>query len=270
MKIAVIQKEISPHDPAGNLFGTLRMLESVAEQEIDLFVLSELFTTGVIDPGMEKDDFSEMVSGPTISALREFCLENGVHLLAGSIPVKNSKKKVTNTSYLIDPDGEIILEYSKVHLFDGLGEKEVFVSGDKWAACDINGIGIGVLICYDVRFPAPVRRLAQSGCEIILVPALWPEERINHWETLLRARAIENQVWMVGANGLANHNGTFFPGHSMIVTPSGEALNQPDMRESVIVRTANITQLRNLRSQICYLDDEIEVKKVDFKSKVNE
>lgn len=262
LKVCIIQREIQANDPAGNLFATVDMLNACLSQEVDLFVLTELFTTGIIENDESvRDDLAEDIDGPTITALREFCEENSVHLLAGSIPVKRAGS-VTNTSVLVNHVGDVIAEYSKVHLFSPMGENEVFESGDVLAAAEIHGIGIGLAICYDLRFPLLTRRLAQAGCEVILVPALWPDARINHWEALLRARAIENQVYMVGANGIGNFGGNFFPGHSMIVSPLGESLNSPDMRESAIVRTLNISQLRNLRAQVCYLDDEIDVNEV--------
>ncbi len=270
LTVGLIQREITPHDPAGNLLGTMEMLEKCAEQDVDLHVLTELWATGLIDP----DDppglaLAESVDGPTLDALRDFCRDTGTHLLAGTLALKN-RNGYTNTSLLIDPDGEIILKYSKVHLFPPMGEDAIFMPGDALAAAEVRGVGIGVVICYDLRFPGLVRRLAHAGCEVIIVPALWPEERINHWETLLRARAMENQVFMVGANGLLSQAGIFFPGHSMVVGPNGEALNSPEMRQSVIVRKLDLQLLRRLRSEICYLDDEKDITEVNWKARVNE
>ncbi len=190
-------------------------------------------------------------------------------LLAGTIALK-TKSGLKNTSLLIDTSGQVILEYSKVHMFRPMGEDLVFEPGDRLVAADVNGIGVGVIICYDLRFPALTRRLAKAGCEVILVPALWPELRINHWEALLRARAIENQVYMVGANGLGSQHGLFIPGHSMIVSPNGESLNSAEMRESAIVRKLDIAKLRQIRSEMCFLDDEVEIQDVHWPARVNE
>jgi len=268
--IGLIQREIIPHDPPGNLLAAMKMLETCVAQEVDLFVLTELWSTGMIDPDdASEGGLAESIDGPTVDTLRDFCRTNEVWLLAGTLPIKR-KNKLGNTALMIGPSGEIALEYSKVHLFHPMGENLIFSPGEKLVAAEVEGIGIGVIICYDLRFPGLARRLAQAGCEIILVPAMWPEVRIKHWEILLRARAMENQVYMVGANGLLSQGGTFIPGHSMIVGPSGEALNQPEMRESAIVRKIDVGKLRSLRAEHCYIDEEVEIKDVKWPTRVNE
>ncbi len=270
LTIGLIQREITPDDPAGNLLATLETLKRVAEQEIDLFVLNELWATGLLNPTDQSDmNLAESIDGPTVGALRDFCREYGIHLLAGTIALKN-KNGITNTALLIDPSGDIILKYSKVHLFAPMGEDQIFEPGDELAAAEVKGVGVGVVICYDLRFPGLIRSLARAGCEIILVPSMWPELRINHFEIFLRARAIENQVYMVGANGLCNMHGVFIPGHSMIVGPSGEALNSAEMRESVIVRKLDLKKLRKYRRELCYIDSEVEITDVNWTAKVNE
>jgi len=268
--IGLIQREIIPHDPPGNLLATLTMLETCTSQEVDLFVLTELWSTGMIDPDdASSGGLAESVDGPTVEALRDFCVTHEAWLLAGTLPIKR-KDGLRNTALLIGPSGDIALEYSKVHLFHPMGEDLIFKPGENLVAAEVNGIGVGVIVCYDLRFPGHVRRLAHAGCEVILVPAMWPEVRINQWETLLRARAIENQVYIVGANGLLSQGGNFIPGHSMMVGPGGEALNQPEMRESAIVRKLDLGKLRRLRREHCYLDEEVEIKDVNWGAKVNE
>ena len=270
LTIGLLQREIAVHDPAGNLLGALEMLRNCARQGVDLFVLTELWSTGLLDPTEPSTlELAEEVDGPTVEALREFCQESQTHLLAGTLPIR-SGDGIRNTALLIDPTGAVILETSKIHLFRPMGEDQVFVPGDKLGAAEVNGVGVGVIICYDLRFPGLTRRLAHAGCEVILVPGLWPEERIEHWEVLLRARAIENQVFAVGVNGILSQHGMFFPGHSMIVGPTGEALNSPEMRESAIVRRIDLGQVRRLRGEMCYIDEEREVSDVEWGRSVNE
>jgi predicted amidohydrolase len=257
--VAILQREIIPHDPPGNLLGTLEMLKRVASQNVDLFVLSELWTTGLLstDDG-SAGDLVEGIEGPTVEALRDFCREAEAYLLAGSMALRE-KGRTLNASLLFDPSGDIALKYAKTQLFAPFEEDKVFSPGDSLAMTEILGVKVGTLICYDLRFPSLARRLARAGCEILLVPALWPDERIEHWEILLRARAVENQIFVVGANGVMNQDGIFFPGHSLIVGPDGGALNSPEMRETAIVRRLNLTDLRESRERIFYLDDEREV-----------
>jgi predicted amidohydrolase len=246
------------------------MMEPCVAQGVDLFVLTELWLTGLVDVTDESSKgLAESIDGPTVNTLRDFCRTSQVWLLAGTMALK-SKAGLNNTSLLINPSGDIVLEYSKIHLFRPMGEDLTYEPGDRLVAAEVNGAGIGVLVCYDLRFPNLARSLAKAGCEVILVPALWPETRINHWETLLRARAIENQVYMVGANGLTSQHGYFIPGHSMIVSPTGESMNSAEMRESAIVRKLDIGRLRQHRSEICYLDDEVEISEVHWPSRVND
>lgn len=269
LTIGLIQREITPHDPAGNLLATLEMLTKCAEQEVDLLVLTELWATGMIDPTDPSSlELAENVEGPTVDALRDFCRESGAYLLAGTLAVRE-RDRLTNTSLLIDPSGEIILKYSKIHLYRPMGEDAVYRPGERLCAAEVHGVGVGVIICYDLRFPWPTRRLALAGCEVVLVPAMWPEARIKHWEVLLRARAMENQVFMVGANGLLNQQGIFVPGHSMIVGPNGEALNSAEMRETAVVRKLDLRQLRKLRADLCFLDEEREPTDVEWSARVN-
>jgi len=266
----LIQREIVPHDPAGNLFSTLETMQRLVEQEVDLICLSELWLTGMINPtDAESSNVVSTIDGPTVDALRDFCRTAGIYLSAGTIALKE-KDGLKNSALIIDPSGEIALKYDKVHLFAPMGEDRVYEPGDSLEAVDINGVGVGVIVCYDLRFPSMSRTLARAGVEVILVPAMWPDARIYPWETLLRARAMENQVYVVGINGLCNQNGVYIPGHSMFVGPHGDALNQPEMRESVIVRKLDISKLRKLRSEICYLDEEVEISDVNWHAKVNE
>jgi omega-amidase len=262
--IGLLQREILPLDPPANLLAALDMLHSCAKQDIDLFVMTEMWSTGILNPDDPSAlDFVEEIEGPTVEALREFCRESKSYLLAGSLPLRE-QGALKNTSLLINPDGRIIIKYSKTQLFAPMGEDKVFTPGNSLAAVDINGVGVGVLICYDVRFPGLARRLAKAGCEVIIVPALWPESRIDHWEILIRARAIENQIYVAGANGVLNQGSKFYPGHSLIVNPAGELLNSPEMREAAIVRKLDINHLRQLRREICYIDDEREVPELDW------
>jgi omega-amidase len=259
LTVAIIQREIEPHDPAGNLLGTLELLGRAAKQDVDLFVLNELWPTGLLDPDAQYSlDLAEQPDGPTVEAIKGFARETETFILAGTIAL-SKKGKLRNCALLIDPSGKVILDYAKTHLFKPMAEDRVFVPGDKLGMADVKGVKLGVLVCYEMRFPSLARNLAKAGCEIIVVPALWPQERIEQWETLVKARAIENQVFVVGANGIMNQGETFFPGHSIIAGPNGEVLNAPEMREAVIVRKLKLNQVREARHQICYINEEREI-----------
>ncbi|MBR0328062.1 MAG: carbon-nitrogen family hydrolase, partial [Selenomonadaceae bacterium] len=150
-----------------------------------------------------------------------------VNIIAGSIAVAR-KSKIYNTCYVFDRTGANIATYEKTHLFSPAGENADFTPGSSLATFSIDGIKCGIIICYDLRFPELVRQLALQDISILFVAAAWPVERIQHWDTLLRARAIENQFFVVAANGISSHLGDamHLGGGSAIYDPWGSLLAQ--------------------------------------------
>lgn len=194
-------------------------IERIVRDKIDVIVLPELWSCGfnyrILDEavGMTPDILA------TVSSLAQ---EHNVTII-GSLPEKKIKN-IYNTAFVTDPNGKIISKYQKIHLFPPLKEDKHFAPGRVASVFTINGVTFGTAICFDIRFPELIRKLADQGMEVLVVCAQWPKIRYHQWITLLKARAIENQIFVVAVNRCGTQCGTEFLGHSVIVNPYGEAV----------------------------------------------
>ncbi len=190
--------------------------------------------------------------------LAELAKRYNVFLVAGSIPVlANADDKFTNSCFVFSPKGIELGDYDKLHLFDVTvqdGEKNYCESryakaGDHVSVVDVGGINLGLSICYDLRFPELFRQLCQQGAKIITVPSAFTRVTgAAHWQTLLQARAIENQVYIIAAAQEGVHlNGRETWGHSMIINPWGEILAQHDTGKGIICADYQEQELLNTR-----------------------
>ena len=163
-------------------------------------------------------------------------------------------EKVFNTVHLID-NGRLAGVYRKLHLFSLLGEDKAFDGGDSWLLAETSIGTVGVMICYDLRFPELSRRLAVEGAQVVCVPAQWPKPRQEHWRTLLRARAIENQLFVVACNACGPIGKLDFFGMSMIIDPKGEVLAEGGEADCVITAPLDMQVMTDWRAQIpCFND----------------
>ncbi len=216
---AAIQFNVTQGDIDANLGYVREALARVAAQGAKLVVLPEMWATG----------FAYKVLGElaqrTESVVAELCELSARYklVIVGSQPEPAGDGRVFNTVHVID-NGTVVGTYRKLHLFSLLGEDKAFKGGDAWCLADTSIGKVGVIICYDLRFPELSRRLALEGAQVICVPAQWPKPRQEHWRTLLRARAIENQLYVVSCNACGVIGKLDFFGMSMVIDPKGEVL----------------------------------------------
>ncbi|HIJ68396.1 MAG TPA: carbon-nitrogen family hydrolase [Deltaproteobacteria bacterium] len=177
-------------------------------------------------------------------------------VIAGSLP-EAAGKTIFNTGYLIDSTGKIAGRYRKVHLFSLYNEQRHFGYGTSAQVFSTSIGKIGMMICYDLRFPELARKMALDGAEIICVSALWPLVRIEHWSLLLRARAIENQLFVVGCNGCGAEEKITWGGASAIISPLGTVLAQAGQDEQSIVRALNPFEMSDFRKTIPCFEDRV-------------
>ena len=235
MRAAVVQLN-STDDYENNLAVAERLVRAAAAEGAELVVLPEKWT--VIGPPQTLQQYSEPLDGNAITGCRELARELNIHLLAGSFPEQvPGREKLSNTSVLIDTDGGLRGIYRKLHLFDvdvddvSYIESEVEEPGDEIVLADVGGVPVGMSICYDLRFPELFRILTLNGARVICVPSAFTERTgRDHWEPLVRARAIENQVFIIAAAQIGDAPPHFKSyGHSMIVDPWGVVMTQaPD------------------------------------------
>ena len=207
------------------------LVAEAADDGAELVVIPEVFAWR--GPQSAEPGQAEAIPGPTSNHVAVLARRLGIHLVAGSMLETGAAGKCFNTSILLGPDGSILARYRKIHLFevDIAGEVTVSESRTRQAGEDVvcvdTSLGrIGLTICYDLRFPELYRRLAEAGAEIVVVPAAFTSTTGSaHWHPLVRARAIENQCFVVAANQFgANEEGFREYGHSMIVDPWGRIL----------------------------------------------
>lgn len=177
---------------------------------------------------MAEDD-----NGPTLSGVREVAVRRGVTVVAGSLPLRRDDG-IYNKTMVIGPHGQTVAAYEKLHLFTMMGEERFFAAGPSRRSFALGGLPVGLAICYDLRFPELFRALALEGAQVIFLPAEWPAARADHWLTLTRARAIENQLYLCAVNCVGEHRGNPFYGHSLLIGPSGEIVAAGGGEEAII------------------------------------
>jgi predicted amidohydrolase len=193
--------------------------------------------------------------GESVAAMRDWAREHGIHLVGGSITERSESGRLFNTSLVFDPRGELVATYRKIHLFDvEVGghvyrESDVEDPGEEIATADVEGWTVGLSVCYDLRFPELYRILTLRGANVLVVPAAFTMATgRDHWELLLRARAVENQCYVIAAGDWGEHPGgrrTY--GRSMIVDPWGVVIAQASDGDGVVtgvIETARVEEVR--------------------------
>ena len=250
---AAIQFTVTQGDVDTNLAYVREALSRVAAQGVNLAVLPEMWSCGFAYKNLNE---LAMRTEGIVAELLEMSLRYKL-VIVGSLPEPNGDK-VFNTVYVAD-NGTLAGVYRKIHLFSLLGEDRAFSSGDSWLLADTSIGKVGVIICYDLRFPELSRRLAIEGAQIICVPAQWPKPRQEHWRTLLRARAIENQIFVVACNACGIIGKLDFFGMSLIINPKGELLAEASEEEGEIIAALDMQGMNDWRAQIpCFNDRKAE------------
>ncbi len=256
MRAAAVQLN-STAEYERNLEVAERLVRGAAADSARLIVLPEKWT--VLGPGEAIRASAEPLDGPALSAAAGWARELGVFLVAGSVPeVVPDQEKLANTSVMFGPDGERVATYRKIHMFDvevgevAYRESELERAGDEIELGDADGAKVGLTICYDLRFPELYRILAVRGARVITVPSAFTERTgRDHWEVLIRARAIENQLFMVAAGQIGDappHYRSY--GRSMIVDPWGVVLAQAPDTECFVTADLDFESQDRIRDRL--------------------
>ena len=168
--------------------------------------------------------------------------------------------RLFNTFYLFAPDGRQLARYRKLHLFSLMQEEQHFAPGQSSVIVEIDGLKIGLLICYDLRFPELSRQLALAGARLLLVSAQWPRPRTAHWRALLKARALENQLFVAACNRVGRGGGHSFAGASTILDPWGRETLRLPLRETARSKQIYLNESAAFRSHLnCFADRRPEI-----------
>ncbi|WP_329456958.1 carbon-nitrogen family hydrolase [Streptomyces sp. NBC_01497] len=266
MRASLIQIAVDPHESVDSR--RARVASLVREQRgADLVVLPELWPMGAFAYESFADE-AEAVDGPTFRALAPAARDAGVFLHAGSVVERvpdangaapggaSAGETLYNTSLVISPEGALIRTYRKIHRFGfDKGEATLMGAGSEVTTVAAAGAVLGLATCYDLRFPELFRGLVDAGADVLVVPAGWPARRGAHWTLLARARAVENQSYVLACGTAGTHAGVEQAGHSIVVDPWGEVLAEAGTDEEVLTVDLDITKVGRTREQFPALKD---------------
>jgi len=256
VRVAAIQHDIVWDDRAANFARLTPMIRAAAGSGARLALLTETFSTGfVMDASI-----GEPEGGPSSQFIVEQAEQNGLWV-GGTCPEIPASKdgsdgddqRPYNSFVLASPDG-VVHRYRKIHPFSYGGEEKFFRAGDQLLTIDIEGLRVSPLVCYDLRFADEFWQLGR-GTDLFLVPANWPEARRLHWQTLLQARAIENQAYVIGCNRVGDGGGLSYSGDSRIVDPLGELLVTAARTESILLADISAATVAATRERFQFLRD---------------
>ncbi|MFC5652090.1 carbon-nitrogen family hydrolase [Paenibacillus solisilvae] len=253
-RLALVQMHVDAGNPDANYTRLELKLNEAIQHAVkpDMIMLPEMWNTGY---ALEQiNELADENGERTKKLLSAFSREHNVQLFGGSIAEKRTDG-VYNTTYVFNEQGEITAQYSKIHLFRLMDEEKHLQSGDKLGQLNVSGTDAGMMICYDIRFPELARKLAINGAKLLFVPAQWPSPRLHHWRTLLMARAIENQMFVIACNRCGTSGTSHFFGHSLVIDPWGEIIAEASEEESIVRAEIDLSLVDAVRSKIPVFED---------------
>jgi predicted amidohydrolase len=224
--------------------------------ESDLILLPEIWPCGFFSFDRYRSD-SEALEGPTVTAFRQKARDHRTHILMGSL-VEQEGQNFYNSTIFIDPQGEIVACYRKIHLFGYQSDeteiltpgREVVVTDTPWGIC-------GFSTCYDLRFPELFRRMVDQDARFFLIASAWPQVRLEAWRLFNRARAHENLAFLISCNAAGSNDGKQYAGHSMIVDPLGQVVAEGGGQEELVSAEIDPGLVDTVRQDFSALDDRV-------------
>ncbi len=250
MKLALLQMDIIWENRDGNLSKAAGLIKQASADNCDVAVLPEMFSTGF---SMNTKTICEDIDGKTVCELKKMALSNNINIIAG-VPIQ-VENHYENRAFVIDRNGLIVSQYTKNYSFSYSGEDQKYQKDNKQVQFNIEDTPSSVFICYDLRFPELFRKVSSNVSTIFLI-ASWPESRIEHWNALLKARAIENQCFIVAVNRIGiDGNGIKYNGNSVIIDPSGGLICKGDNVSEYITTEIDINTVDQIRNKFPFLKD---------------
>ncbi|WP_066073274.1 carbon-nitrogen hydrolase family protein [Neobacillus soli] len=252
MRVAIAQLSTSV-DKTANLEKALQYIAKAKSLGADFVIIPEFYMAlATPKSGVLPVEAAEPLDGPFVTALAEAARENEIYVICGLYESKSDdQKRAYNTTVFIDRSGQLVHSYRKTHLYDAFNyhESETIIPGDNQYKIVETEFGkIGLMVCYELRFPEIARQFALQGADILFVPAGWVAGPMkeDHWQTLIRARAIENTMFVFGANLV----GDIFSGRSIMVDPMGVILASAGEEEALIVSDIDLDRIRRVREKL--------------------
>lgn len=251
MKIAVAQVQ-SHTDKNENLKKVSKYVEKAKQEGANFVVFPEGFMANPSAANVMPAEVSESLDGPFITELSNIAKSNQMYIICGFFETDpNDDNSCYNTAVFIDKKGEILHNYRKTHLFDAFSSKEsdrFLIGSEPPKVIETEYGNIGLIICYELRFPELSRNLALQNADVIIIPTAWASGTLKEyqWETLLKARAIENTIYIVGADSIGENKA----GNSMIVDPMGVVKANAGEEETLIFADVNLERIKNVRNKL--------------------
>ena len=264
MKIALVQFDIAWEDVAENHRRVAARLKKAAGDGARLAILPEMFPTGF---SMDASRIAQPRGGETETFLRKIAAELSLWIVGsipeagvaetpgtgvGETPGRNAPAP-RNTALIVSPGGDVV-RYSKIHPFTYAGEHRHYAAGERIVTVAVDGVRVTPFVCYDLRFPEPFR-FAAKETDLFVVVANWPEARRAHWQTLLRARAIENLAYVAGVNRVGDGGKLHYAGDSALIDPWGETIVEGDDADRVLVGGIDPVKVAEARAKFPVLED---------------
>lgn len=246
MRIALISLNPEYNNSVNNMQACRRLLDSINEEKVDICIFPENTLTGFcftsaheIAEDLEKNRIIEFFSS--------LARNNSTFIIFGTFAYDRNRVNVRNSAFALNRNGEIIGRYDKLHVFSPGGESKYVTQGDSLCFFEVHGINLGLVICYDLRFPELYHALSKN-CSVIVNIANWPSTRSDHWLSLLKARAIEQQIFTVGVNRSgSDSDGVLFMGDSVVFDPYGKKSSPKVVKGEVQIFELDIDQVRNIQ-----------------------
>jgi len=252
MKIALIQLNIIWESKKANCDNAELFAKKAFDEGCDLMVLPEMFSTGF---SMNVSTLTEDKDGETAMVLSSLAKQYYVNIIAGFTVKDFDGKMGRNMAVVFDRNGDRIAEYTKLHPFSYAGEDQYYIAGSAPVIFNIDRMKASIFICYDLRFPE-IFRIVAKHVQAIFIIANWPASRKDHWETLLKARAIENQCFVIGVNRTGKDgNGIDYPGASCVYSPLGNKICSGDEKEEFVTCEIDLNEVNEVRTRFPFLKD---------------
>ena len=249
MRVAAVQHDIDWEDAEATRRRVAPLIAQAAASGARLIALTEMYATGF---SMHPERVAEDEGGPNEQFLAERAAEHDAYLIA-SVAQRGQDGRFRNNAVVAAPDGRVH-RYAKIHPFSYAHEHEHYAAGDRYVTVEVDGLRVTPFVCYDLRFADDFWACAPHT-DLYVVPANWPEPRREHWRTLLRARAIENQAYVMGINRVGSVKSLDHLGDSAVIDPLGRTLVEASVGETVVVAEIDSATVSDVRERLPFLAD---------------
>jgi len=251
LNVALAQMAVSLGDQEANVARAAALAEQAARAGSELLLLPELWDTGYDLANWRR--YAVPLNEGTFAVMAQLARRH--RLAVGGSALEASNGAAYNTFALYGADGALLASYRKVHLFGVMEEPRWLLGGQRLQLAQTPWGNVGLAICYDLRFPEVFRRYALAGARAVFIVAEWPAARALHWRTLLRARAIENSLFVLGVNRVGESRGERFAGHSAVVDPWGELLVEGNDAEALLIAALDLSAVDAAHARLPVLSD---------------